>query len=129
MKMSIKKKLVTTVLSLALLTSTGAVFAATKYGPFSPVVPRLGGNWYSATHPASGSSHPVEMVSIGGKEKAIYGTINDSEKNNISHETALPEHNTTTISSWASKNQSIMLMLETELSNYVDTQCTFSWTP
>lgn len=121
--------LVTTVLSLALLTSTGAVFAATKYGPFSPVVPKLGGNWYSATHPSSGSSHPVEMGSIGGEGKEIYGTINDSEKNNISHETPLPEYNTTTIYSWASKNQPIMLMLETELTNIVDTQCSFSWTP
>ncbi|GAC42653.1 hypothetical protein [Paenibacillus popilliae] len=127
--MKLKKGLVATGLSIALLTSAGSALAATKYGPSSPVVPRLGGNWYSNSHPASGSTQVVEMGSIGGEDKAIFGTICDSSKNNISPETALPEYNTTNIYSSASKGQTIMLMLETSLWNYVDTQCTFSWTP
>ncbi|GAC42657.1 hypothetical protein PPOP_2015 [Paenibacillus popilliae ATCC 14706] len=68
------------------------------------------------------------MGSIGGN-KDIYGTINDTSKNNISDETALPKYNTTNIYSDAYRNQNIMLMLETSALNPVDTQCTFSWTP
>ncbi|MGZ4133666.1 MAG: hypothetical protein ACXVC1_00675 [Tumebacillaceae bacterium] len=124
---SMKKVIATTCLSLAVL-SVGSAMAATTYGPFSPVVPRLGGNWYSAAHPARGSTQTVMMGSIGGG-KDIYGTVNDKNKSNISSETPLPANNTTKISSDAVSGQTIMLMLETSSFNAVDTQCTFSWTP
>ncbi len=125
--MKFKKFIFTASLSISILAIAGSAYATT-YGPFSPVVPSGGGNWYSAAHPASGTTQNVDMGSIGG-DHAMYGTVNDSSKHNISSETPLPENNETDITSTATVNQSIMLMLETGFWNPVDTQCTFSWTP
>lgn len=126
--MKMKKMMVTASLTVAVLAVGGTAMAATTYGPFSAIVPRFGGNWYSAAHPSSGNQQVVHMGSIGGGNK-IFGTVNDISENNISPETRLLAHNTTTINSYATGKQSIKLMLETSAANPVDTQCTFSWTP
>lgn len=125
-----KKKIITSaLLAFGLIASTSAVFAAQSYSASGIYVPRYGGVWDSAQHPASSSTQIVHLVSATNND-TIYAEILDQQGNYLTtSQTKLLFGQDVSIKSGCSVGDYIALELSTSLFNTESPQVSFSWTP
>lgn len=117
-----KKATAGLVLTMALLTMGGAVYAES----FSGTVPKFGGNLFTPTRSASGATQQVNVTYSEGNHN-VYATVTDAAHNNMGDEEVF-----CTIGQWvnvksgATKNQDIAMMLESSVTQTATTKVNFN---